>query len=482
VSEVYQASETAPSASEAGATAPYDAGSGPASADNTGSYIYAAPGDDFAGYSDADIDAILAAEEQLPEPRTRQEAAAATWDDSPDDPAGSDEATEYDGDVAALLAAGEHLPEPRTRQEAAAATWDDTTQPGDDDPGSFVGDPASEYDGDVAALLAAEEQLPEPRTRQEAAAATWDDTGSDLNSGPDTSSDGTSPSQPDAVTEPSAGNYADPASEQGTAHTERGTEKSQFRDADLAAASSDPAKQTAESLPHQEATGENYGGVQDGHAARGNHSEDGSPPDEPRTEQQAPGGAQADAATLSQDASETIVGTDGDEGSEAGQDQTPHVDSSPDEPPADERARLHQMYQDYRKEYGSGWGQGTNVVGDKPSRSPGDTSDLPPTGEELVEMEDDSGSHLEKLRRKIYERVDDISDGSEEYGGTLAQLLERPPTETHTLVPTTPHDMPNHQEHGVDGGHLATAGLVVGVLGFELFRTINNRVRAWRGR
>jgi hypothetical protein len=90
VSEVYQASETAQPAIETGATAPYDAGTGPVSADNPGSYPDAAPGDDFAGYSDADIDAILAAEDQLPEPRTRQEAAADTWDNSPDDPAGKD--------------------------------------------------------------------------------------------------------------------------------------------------------------------------------------------------------------------------------------------------------------------------------------------------------------------------------------------------------------------------------------------------------
>jgi hypothetical protein len=82
VSEVYQASEITQPASEAPATAPPDTSSGPASADNPGSYPDAAPGDDFAGYSDADIDAILAAEDQLPEPRTRQEAAAATWDDT----------------------------------------------------------------------------------------------------------------------------------------------------------------------------------------------------------------------------------------------------------------------------------------------------------------------------------------------------------------------------------------------------------------
>jgi hypothetical protein len=153
VSEVYQASETTQPASEAPATAPPDTSSGPASADNPGSYPEAALGDDFAGYSDADIDAILAAEEQLPEPRTRQEAAVATWDGGPDDPAGSE--------------------------------------------------PTSEYDGDAAALLAEEQQLPEPRTRQEAAAATWDDTSSSQDTAPDASTYGTSPTQPDASMESS---------------------------------------------------------------------------------------------------------------------------------------------------------------------------------------------------------------------------------------------------------------------------------------
>jgi hypothetical protein len=223
VSEVYQASETAQPPSDEGASA---------SADNRDSYPDASLDDDndFTGYSDADIDAILAAEDQLPEPRTRQEAAAATWDDSPDDPDGSESRTEYDGDVSALLAEEQRLPESRTRQEAATATWDDATQPGDDDPGSFSGDPASEYDGDVAALLAAEDQLPEPRTRQEAAAATWDDTNSSQDGAPDTSTDGTSPIRPDASIEPSARNNEDedgepdPYEHQVDVHTMDGTD------------------------------------------------------------------------------------------------------------------------------------------------------------------------------------------------------------------------------------------------------------------
>lgn len=441
MSEVYQASETTPPPIEAGASA---------SADNPGSYPDVAPDDNFIGYSDSDIDAILAAEDQLPEPCTRQEATAATWDDSPDDSADSSLATEYDGDVAALLAEEQQLPEPRTRQEVAAATWDDTTQL-DDDSGSFSGDPATEYDGDVATLLAAEDRLPEPRTRQEAAAATWDDASTSQDDRLDTS---TSPSQPDT----------------------------QPQDADQAITTLDLTEEAPKSLTSQGAA-ENDGGTQDRRAASAGRSEDGSPRTETRTGHQAPSEAEPDSAALSENVSETTTGTDGGKTTEARQDQDQHAPSPPDEPGAEDQARLHQLYQDYLKEQRSGWDEGTNVVGDKPSRSPGDTSNLPPTGGKLLETEDDdSSSHLEKLRQKIYEEAEDVSDITDEYGGTLGQLFEHPPTEIHTEVPTAPHYMPSYQEHGVDGGHLATAGLVVGVLGFELFRAINNKVRAWRAR
>ena len=198
MSELHSASETAGT----GAAAPREVGRGQESADHQGRYPDAAPGDSSGGFSDADIEAMLAAEERQPESRLRQDAAADTWGDSADDPDGSELAAEYDGDLDALLAAEQDLPESRTRQEAAAGTWDDTTQPADDDPASFSGDPAAEYDGDVAALLAAEERLPESRTRQDAAATTWDDTPSGQASATDTSTGDADPGQPDAVTGP----------------------------------------------------------------------------------------------------------------------------------------------------------------------------------------------------------------------------------------------------------------------------------------
>jgi hypothetical protein len=224
MNELYGASETAESPSGP-RTAPVRETS---RGRETGSYPDAAQGDGSGGYSEADVEAFLAAELRQPESRTRQDAAADTWDDAADDGYGdSDLATEYDGDVEALLAEEDASAEPRTRLEAAAATWDDTTDQGDDDPDAYSGDPASEYDGDVAALLAAEQRQPEPRTRQEVAADTWGDTDGGQDGGADAGTGGTSPSRPDAVAESPAQSSeaedgtSDPyASETGTPATE----------------------------------------------------------------------------------------------------------------------------------------------------------------------------------------------------------------------------------------------------------------------
>jgi hypothetical protein len=144
--------------------------------DNPAEQEAALEGDDARAYDDAELDAMLAEEERLPESRTRQEARADTWGDTADETDSTDLGSEYDGDLDAFLADEEQLPDFRTRQEARAETWGDGAGSGSDEPTADFSDPTAEYDGDLDALLADEERLPEPRTRQEARADTWDDT------------------------------------------------------------------------------------------------------------------------------------------------------------------------------------------------------------------------------------------------------------------------------------------------------------------
>jgi hypothetical protein len=157
-----------------------------------------------------------------------------------------------------------------------------------------------------------------------------------------------------------------------------------------------------------------------------------------------------------------------------------------EEPTLEERERLHEAYQDYLKEYGqepgSGWQQGRNTVGDKPDRSPGDTSDLPPTGTELLDMDSDDLSRFEKLRKETYKETDDIFDVTEKDGGTLKDLFDRPPTVSHTEIPSGHAVIDQAPTSGIDGGHLVTAGLVVGIIGLETARAISHIGEKWRGK
>jgi hypothetical protein len=198
-------------------------------------------------------------------------------------------------------------------------------------------------------------------------------------------------------------------------------------------------------------------------------------------------------AALVKNASETGLdrprATSGD-----GRDPAPRVDSTVedsgsalDERPAQEDInRWHEMYQEYRQEQepaDHGWGEGTNVVGEKPGRSPGDTSDLPPTGEELLSMEGDRESRLTRLRRETEspETFDNLQDSLEKNVNLAHDAFQRPePTGSHTEVPHQPEfTAPPHQ--ATDAGQIAVAGLVVGVLGVELFRWVRHKVSPLKG-
>jgi hypothetical protein len=82
----------------------------------------------------------------------------------------------------------------------------------------------------------------------------------------------------------------------------------------------------------------------------------------------------------------------------------------------------------------SGRERGTNVIGDKPDKSPGDTSDLPPSGGELVETADEDAPHTEKFRHQLYEAMEDIDDTLTDAAPTAQQILDQPPPTGHPGV------------------------------------------------
>jgi hypothetical protein len=158
-------------------------------------------------------------------------------------------------------------------------------------------------------------------------------------------------------------------------------------------------------------------------------------------------------------------------------------DHSPDdEPSAEERARLHDMYQDYLNEHGAGRHHTGNIVANKPDVSPDETRGLAPTGDELLEMDSDNLSSFQKLRREAYEQADDIFEVSEKDGGTIEGLLDRPPAGSHAEIPAGHLAIEQPPTSGVDGGHLVVASMVLAMLGFESVRAVKNSLHKWKAR
>lgn len=103
-----------------------------------------------------------------------------------------------------------------------------------------------------------------------------------------------------------------------------------------------------------------------------------------------------------------------------------------------------------------------------------------PTGDQLRNMESDTASRLDRLRNQIWEDADDTTDLIEKDGNLLGQLLERPPASSHSEVPTGHPVISPPSEHALEGGQVALAGFVAGMVAFEVFRRIKNKVETWR--
>ena len=108
--------------------------------------------------------------------------------------------------------------------------------------------------------------------------------------------------------------------------------------------------------------------------------------------------------------------------------------------------------------------RGENVVGEKPDKSPGDTSDLPPTGEQLVDTAGDSGSRLERLRRELYRHSGDAQDALEKNTSLVHDVFSRPPTSSLEVSPVNRPSISETSHYGADAGSVATAALVLAVL------------------
>jgi hypothetical protein len=103
-------------------------------------------------------------------------------------------------------------------------------------------------------------------------------------------------------------------------------------------------------------------------------------------------------------------------------------------PTPEEREHGRAAYQQWRSELSTGWGEGVNVVGEKPTKSPGDISGLPPTGEQLMKMESENAPTLEKLGNMFDRDFGDIHDAAENIANPIQMMLDHPPTGATTPV------------------------------------------------
>ena len=122
--------------------------------------------------------------------------------------------------------------------------------------------------------------------------------------------------------------------------------------------------------------------------------------------------------------------------------------------------------------------EGDNAGGQAPDRSPTDTSDFPPTGEQLLHMESDKASRAERMRLEGYRSADDILHVTGEWSELGYDLLAKQPPTGHTEANTRPEVSPVPHE-GLNPGDTATALLVFSALTAE---AIGKGVKHWHER
>jgi hypothetical protein len=108
---------------------------------------------------------------------------------------------------------------------------------------------------------------------------------------------------------------------------------------------------------------------------------------------------------------------------------------------------------------------GSDVVGE-PWTDP--TADLPPTGKELVEMDNDKLSRFERFRKEGHKELTDALDVTEKGFDLGVGAFARPPT--HAETRTSQPEVVEAPHHAVTAGEAAAGLLAAGVLMSELVR------------
>jgi hypothetical protein len=142
-----------------------------------------------------------------------------------------------------------------------------------------------------------------------------------------------------------------------------------------------------------------------------------------------------------------------------------------------DRDHWHAMYQEFLDDARSGRDQRAGAVSEKPDPPPADTWGVPPTGEELLEIEPEE-SRAEAFRREFYkpETIEGLHDTFEQNADDAPLVFERPPMGSQADVPSSIPQVSQQTPEGISADHLAMAGLVVGVLAFEFGRWIHRKI------